>query len=130
MRIPTNIAAQAALDARVFTIFDGTNDLLSQQLSEYCLARLASRSLSGFLADWSLTAPDVTACHRDLSFLDRDLGQEHLVLAGRATTWPAATSSGLSSISGCGAHRPGVPITLVVTFALITLETNSRGSSK
>ncbi len=36
---PTNISAQAFLDARVYTIFDGTNDLLSQQLTEYCLAR-------------------------------------------------------------------------------------------
>ncbi len=84
---PTNIAAQAALDARVFTIFDGTNDLLSQQLTEYCLARLAGRSLSDFLADWSLTAPGVTACHLDLRFLDLDLGQEHLVLAGRAIAY-------------------------------------------
>lgn len=84
---PTNIAAQAALDARVFTIFDGTNDLLSQQLTEYCLARLAGRSVSGFLAEWSLTAPGVTLCDLDLKFLDRDLGQEHLVLAGRAIAY-------------------------------------------
>jgi alkylation response protein AidB-like acyl-CoA dehydrogenase len=84
---PTNIAAQAALDARVFTIFDGTNDLLSQQLTEYCLARLTGRSLSGFLTDWSLTASGITACHLDLSFLDRNLGQEHLVLAGRAIAY-------------------------------------------
>jgi alkylation response protein AidB-like acyl-CoA dehydrogenase len=81
---PTNIAAQAALDARVFPIFDGNNDLLSQQLAEYCMGRLAGRTLSAFLATWSLTAPAVTAYQGDLSFLDRDLGQEHLVLAGRA----------------------------------------------
>jgi alkylation response protein AidB-like acyl-CoA dehydrogenase len=36
---PTNIAGQAFLDTRVFTIFGGTNDLLSQQLTEFCLAR-------------------------------------------------------------------------------------------
>jgi alkylation response protein AidB-like acyl-CoA dehydrogenase len=84
---PTNISAQAFLDARVFTVFDGTNDLLSQQLTEYCLARLDGQSLSGFLADWPLTAPAVTTHHLDLSFLDRDLGQEHLVLAGRAIAY-------------------------------------------
>jgi alkylation response protein AidB-like acyl-CoA dehydrogenase len=87
---PTNIAGQAFLDARVFTIFDGTNDLLSQQLTEYCLARLADQSLSGFLAGWPLTAPGVTTHHLDLSFLDRDLGQEHLVLAGRVIAYAFA----------------------------------------
>ncbi|HEY0542248.1 MAG TPA: acyl-CoA dehydrogenase family protein [Actinoallomurus sp.] len=84
---PTNISAQAFLDARVFTIFDGTNDLLSQQLTEYCLARLDGRSLSGFLAEWPLTAPGVITHRPNLSFLDRDLNQEHLVLAGRAIAY-------------------------------------------
>jgi alkylation response protein AidB-like acyl-CoA dehydrogenase len=84
---PTNISAQAFLDARVFTIFDGTNDLLSQQLAEYCLARPAARPLSRFLAEWPLTAPAVTAHRPYLGFLDRDLGQEHLVLAGRAIAY-------------------------------------------
>lgn len=81
---PTNISAQAFLDARVYTIFDGTNDLLSQQLTEYCLARTAGRPLSRFLADWPLTASAISAHRLDLGFLDRDLRQEHLVLAGRA----------------------------------------------
>jgi alkylation response protein AidB-like acyl-CoA dehydrogenase len=81
---PTNIAGQAFLDSRVFTIFDGTNDLLSQQLTQRCLAIRGGRSLSDFLARWPLTAPAVTACELDLRFLDRNLGQEHLVLAGRA----------------------------------------------
>jgi alkylation response protein AidB-like acyl-CoA dehydrogenase len=84
---PTNISAQAFLDARVFTIFDGTNDLLSQQLTEYCIARLAGRPLSRFLAEWPLTAAAVTAHRPYLGFLDRDLGQEHLVLAGRAIAY-------------------------------------------
>jgi hypothetical protein len=84
---PTNISAQGFLDARVFTIFDGTNDLLSQQLTEYCLARLDGRSLSGFLAEWPLTAPGVITHRPNLSFLDRDLKQEHLVLAGRAIAY-------------------------------------------
>jgi alkylation response protein AidB-like acyl-CoA dehydrogenase len=81
---PTNIAGQAFLDSRVFTIFDGTNDLLSQQLAEHCLARRAGQSLSEFLAGWPTTAPGVTGHRLDLRFLDRRLGHEHLVLAGRA----------------------------------------------
>jgi hypothetical protein len=84
---PTNISAQGFLDARVFTIFDGTNDLLSQQLTEYCLARLDGRSLRGFLADWPLTAAGVRSHHPDLRFLDRELRQEHLVLAGRVIAY-------------------------------------------
>jgi hypothetical protein len=87
---PTNIAGQAFLDARVFTIFDGNNDLLSQQLTEYCLARKTGRPLSRFLAEWPLTAPAVTAHGLDLGFLDRDLGQEHMVLAGRAIAYAFA----------------------------------------
>lgn len=66
MRIPqrltTNISPQGFLEARMITIFDGTNDLLSQQLTEYCLA---SRTLSGFLADWPLTAPAVAKYRPD-----------------------------------------------------------------
>jgi alkylation response protein AidB-like acyl-CoA dehydrogenase len=81
---PSNIAGQAFLDTRVFTIFDGTNDLLSQQLTEWCLARRDSRSLSRFLATWPLTAAGIAAHDLDSGFLDQDLRQEHLVLAGRA----------------------------------------------
>jgi alkylation response protein AidB-like acyl-CoA dehydrogenase len=89
---PTNIAGQAFLDTRVFTIFDGTNDLLSQQLAEHCLARRAGQSLSEFLASWPATAPGVTAHRLDLRFLDRDLGHEHLVLAGRAIAYAFAVT--------------------------------------
>jgi alkylation response protein AidB-like acyl-CoA dehydrogenase len=81
---PTNISGQAFLDARVYTIFDGTNDLLSQQLAEHCLSRTAGRPLSRFLAEWPLTAAAVGAHRLDLGFLDGRLRQEHLVLAGRA----------------------------------------------
>jgi hypothetical protein len=65
----TNIAAEAFLDTRVFTIFDDTNDLLSQQLTEFCLARRAGRPLSGFLATWPLTPPGIVAHRLDLRFL-------------------------------------------------------------
>lgn len=84
---PTNIAGQAFLDTRVFTIFDGTNDLLSQQLTEHCLARLAGRTLTGYLADWPLTAAAVRTHQPNLSFLDQEFAQEHLVLAGRVIAY-------------------------------------------
>ncbi|WP_433476321.1 acyl-CoA dehydrogenase family protein [Spirillospora sp. CA-142024] len=80
---PTNIAGQAFLDTRVFSIFDGNNDMLNQQLTAYCLTRRSGRSLSGFLADWPLTAPAVATLQTDLSFLDQRLSQAHQVLAGR-----------------------------------------------
>ncbi|RLK61952.1 acyl-CoA dehydrogenase family protein [Actinokineospora cianjurensis] len=86
---PTNIAAQAFLDTRVFTIFDGTNDLLSQQLTHHCQKLAAGDPLSSFLATWELTAPAVGA-GIDLTFLDGPLAQEHLVLAGRAIAYAIA----------------------------------------
>ncbi|MBO0821893.1 MAG: acyl-CoA dehydrogenase family protein, partial [Nocardiopsaceae bacterium] len=89
---PSNIAAQAALDARVYTIFDGTNDLLSQQLTEHCLPQLDGRRFSDFLAGWSLTGPAIAAHRLNLTFLDRNLSQEHLVLAGRAIAYVFAIS--------------------------------------
>jgi alkylation response protein AidB-like acyl-CoA dehydrogenase len=87
---PTNIAGQAFLDTRVFTIFDGTNDLLSQQLTQHCLAQSGTEPLSDFLATWPLTAPAVTEHDVDLRFLDQELKQEHLVLGGRAVAYAFA----------------------------------------
>lgn len=84
---PTNIAGQAALDARVFPIFDGNNDLLSQQLAKHCLRECRGGRLSDFLATWPLTAPAISAHHINLAFLDRKLAQEYLVLAGRAIAY-------------------------------------------
>jgi alkylation response protein AidB-like acyl-CoA dehydrogenase len=101
---PTNISAQAFLDARVYTIFDGTNDLLSQQLTEYCLARTDGRPLSEFLAGWPLTAPAVAAHRPDLRFLDGELRQEHLVLAGRAIAYLFAISQVLRWAAETGAE--------------------------
>jgi alkylation response protein AidB-like acyl-CoA dehydrogenase len=118
---PTNISAQGFLDARVFTIFDGTNDLLSQQLTEYCLARLAGRSLSDFLAAWPLTAPAIASHHLDVSFLDRDLGQEHLVLAGRAIAYLFAMTQVMAWAGETGA-APGR-----VRTAIAFLKADIRG---
>ncbi|MEU8542103.1 acyl-CoA dehydrogenase family protein [Streptomyces sp. NPDC048717] len=89
---PTNIAAQAFLDSRVFTIFDGTNDLLSQQLAQYCLDRSDGDGLGTFLAAWEPTAPAVSAYGLDLRFLDGALAQEHLVLAGRVIAYAFAAA--------------------------------------
>ncbi|MEU8760062.1 acyl-CoA dehydrogenase family protein [Streptomyces sp. NPDC048659] len=89
---PTNIAAQAFLDSRVFTVFDGTNDLLSQQLAQHCLARADGRPLSAVLASWPPTAPAVAAHALDLTFLDGGDGQEHLVLAGRVIAYVVAAA--------------------------------------
>lgn len=99
---PTNIAAQAFLDARVYTIFDGTNDLLSQQLTEHCLAELDGRTLSDYLATWPLTAPGIAAHRIDLTFLDRNLDQEHLVLAGRAIAYAFAITQVMHWASQAG----------------------------
>jgi alkylation response protein AidB-like acyl-CoA dehydrogenase len=87
---PTNMAGQAFLDTRVFTIFDGTNDLLSQQLTQFCLARCGDEPLSSSLAAWSLTAAAIAEHRLDLRFLDQDLKQEHLVLGGRAIAYTFA----------------------------------------
>ncbi|GAA4368088.1 hypothetical protein GCM10023088_16650 [Actinomadura verrucosospora] len=89
---PTNIAGQAFLDTRVFSIFDGNNDMLSQQLTAHCLTRRSGRPLSGFLADWPLTAPAVATLREDLSFLDQPLGQAQQVLAGRAIAYLIAVT--------------------------------------
>jgi alkylation response protein AidB-like acyl-CoA dehydrogenase len=89
---PTNIAGQAFLDSRVFTIFDGNNDMLSQQLTTYCLARRTGQPLSKFLTDWPLTASAVTTLQTDLGFLDRHLSQEYQVLAGRVIAYLFATT--------------------------------------
>jgi alkylation response protein AidB-like acyl-CoA dehydrogenase len=100
---PTNIAAQAFLDSRVFTVFDGTNDLLSQQLAQHCLASSDGQSLSAFLAAWEPTAPAVSAHGLDLRFLDRELEQEHLVLAGRAIGYTFAAGCVLQWAAETGA---------------------------
>ena len=100
---PSNIAGQAFLDSRVFTIFDGNNDMLSQQLTAYCLTRRNGRPLSEFLADWPLTAPGVATLKTDLTFLDRPLDQTHQVLAGRAIGYLFAVTQVLKWAEETGA---------------------------
>ncbi|WP_329491901.1 acyl-CoA/acyl-ACP dehydrogenase [Kitasatospora sp. NBC_01246] len=100
---PTNIAAQAFLDSRVFTVFDGTNDLLSQQLAQYCVDSSDGLVLSAFLAVWAPTAPAVSAHGYDLRFLDRELRQEHSVLAGRVIAYVFAAARVLEWAAETGA---------------------------
>lgn len=105
---PTNITGQASLDSRVFTIFDGTNDLLSQQLAQHCLDSSDGRGLSEFLATWAPTAPAVSAHGLDLRFLDDgELGQEHPALAGRviAYTFTAARVLQWAAETGADTER-------------------------
>ncbi len=105
---PSNIAGQAFLDSRVFTIFDGNNDMLCQQLAVYCLARRARRPLSEFLADWPLTASGVAKLQMDLSFLDSQLDQEHQVLAGRVIAYLFAATQVLAWAAETGAAQSRV----------------------
>ncbi|TDC62953.1 acyl-CoA dehydrogenase [Actinomadura sp. GC306] len=103
---PGNIAGQAFLDSRVFTVFDGNNDMLSQQLAAHCLTRRGGRPLSEFLADWPLTAPAVDTIKTDLGFLDGPLDQTHQVLAGRAIGYLFAVTRLLAWAEETGAD-PG-----------------------
>ncbi|WP_433241109.1 acyl-CoA dehydrogenase family protein [Actinomadura nitritigenes] len=109
---PTNIAGQAFLDTRVFSIFDGNNDMLSQQLTAYCLTRRSGRALSELLAEWPLTAPAVATLETDLSFLDQRLGQAQQVLAGRAIAYLFAITQVLKWADETGADparvRPAI----------------------
>ncbi|MFG1610041.1 acyl-CoA dehydrogenase family protein [Actinoplanes sp. NPDC049265] len=80
---PKTLASQAFLDTRVFTIFDGNNDLLSQQLAQWCLKREEGKTLTPILAAWPLTSLAMQNLELDTSFLDKPLDQGGLVLAGR-----------------------------------------------
>jgi alkylation response protein AidB-like acyl-CoA dehydrogenase len=81
---PSNMAGQMFLDAEIYPVLDGTNDLLSQQVAEGCLKRCDGQRLSNHLASFPPTARGIVEHQLDLKFLDRELKQEHLVLAGRA----------------------------------------------
>jgi alkylation response protein AidB-like acyl-CoA dehydrogenase len=109
---PTNIAGQAFLDTRVFNIFDGNNDMLSQQLAAYCLTRRSGRPLSGFLTGWPLTASAAAMLRTDLDFLDQPLDQAHQVLAGRAIGYLFAIARVLewAAETGAGPERVGPAI--------------------
>ncbi|MFF4407185.1 acyl-CoA dehydrogenase family protein [Streptomyces sp. NPDC001262] len=69
---PDNIAAYALLDARVYTIFDGTNDLLCQHLANLFLRRFQESGLRsplefvgrfGYLEDAFFHITDINLSH-------------------------------------------------------------------
>lgn len=105
-------------------VFDGNNDLLSQQLTQHCLTlarRNGGQPLTAFLGSWPLTAPAMTANGLpDLHFLDRDLKQEHQVVAGRTIAYLFAISQVIR-----WATRP-VPIVVGVMLPSSSSRTTSR----
>jgi alkylation response protein AidB-like acyl-CoA dehydrogenase len=105
---PSNVAAQALLDAEIYPVLDGTNDLLSQQLTEYSLKKCEGQPLSDFLAAFPLTSRGIAEHHLDFRFLDREMTQEYLVLAGRAIAIAFGVSQLLNWMDQAGgdaAHR-------------------------
>lgn len=80
---PGNTAAYALLDSRVYTIFDGTNDLLSQQLTEYCIAQSTEGNVMGFLNTYEKTRNGLRHIDFDLSILNCNKTQGQKVLNGQ-----------------------------------------------
>jgi hypothetical protein len=83
-----HLAGRAILDSRPFQIFEGSNDILYQQVAEAVakgMRRLKATSLSQYLAEEPLTARASTLFRDLLDFdLDASLPQRKLVELGRA----------------------------------------------
>ncbi|WP_066938156.1 acyl-CoA dehydrogenase family protein [Streptomyces sp. NBRC 110611] len=84
---PDNIAAYALLDARVYTVFDGTNDLLCQHLAHLFLRRFQQSGLRspleftgqfGYLEDAFFHLTDI-----NLSYIADAPSQDRIVILGR-----------------------------------------------
>lgn len=80
---PSNNAAYALLDSRVYTIFDGTNDLLSQQLAEFCVKESKDGNVVKFLSEFEKTKNGITHINFDLSVLNNNDTQEERVMNGQ-----------------------------------------------
>ncbi|MEI5100639.1 acyl-CoA dehydrogenase family protein [Streptomyces sp. PmtG] len=84
---PDNIAAHALLDARVYTVFDGTNDLLCQHLAELFLREFQRSGLRSPLEFIGRFGPlhDAFAHLTDvhLSHLAEASSQDKIVILGR-----------------------------------------------
>ncbi|WP_222166393.1 acyl-CoA dehydrogenase family protein [Edaphocola aurantiacus] len=80
---PNNSAAYALLDSRVYTVFDGTNDLLYQQITEYCLKLSEGIPVSRFLATYDKTRFGLKHANFDLSILDKNENQAQKVFNGQ-----------------------------------------------
>ncbi|MFD9903226.1 acyl-CoA dehydrogenase family protein [Streptomyces sp. NPDC059063] len=87
MGAPDNIAAYALLDARVYTVFDGTNDLLCQHLAQLFLREFKQSGLRspleftgrfGYLEDAFFHLTDI-----NLSHIADAPSQDKIVILGR-----------------------------------------------
>ena len=82
-----HVAGRSVVDSRPFQIFEGSNDVLYQQISEAMLKsmrRMKERNLETFLADHDLTGRAVEYFGDALSFeVDQSLPQRKLVELGR-----------------------------------------------
>ncbi len=90
--IDTSYTVCAALNDYLQTSLDMKSDMIGAFPAVQAIKTVATDGLplSKFLADWPLTASAITSQGLDLGFLDRDLRQEHLVLAGRAIAYAFA----------------------------------------
>lgn len=83
-----HIAARSVVDSRPFQIFEGSNDILYQQISEAVLKamdRVKETNLARFLQDFDLTARAATLLSGALNVtVDLSLPQRKLVELGRA----------------------------------------------
>lgn len=83
-----HLAGRAVVDSRPFQIFEGSNDILYQQISESVLKkmrRLKSKNLFGFLSRETLTERAADYFKEHLQFnIDFQLPQRKLVELGRA----------------------------------------------
>jgi len=83
-----HVAGRSVVDSRPFQIFEGSNDVLYQQISEAMLKsmrQMKERNLKRFLADHDLTSRAVEYFGDALHFeVDQSLPQRKLVELGRA----------------------------------------------
>lgn len=83
-----HIAGRATVDSRPFQIFEGSNDILYQQISESVLKmmrRVKNNNLQDFLSDFHLTARSSEYFKEHLNFeLDPKMPQRKLVDLGKA----------------------------------------------
>lgn len=80
---PYNNAASFFLDARVYTIFDGTNDMLSQQIAEFCYNGSINGDVVSFLSRFSKTKLGVQQINFDISVLNNNNTHPEKVMNGQ-----------------------------------------------
>jgi alkylation response protein AidB-like acyl-CoA dehydrogenase len=82
-----NVAGRSVVDSRPFQIFEGSNDVLYQQISEAMLKsmrQMKEKNLETFLSDHDLTSRAVEYFNDALNFeVDQSLSQRKLVELGR-----------------------------------------------